>query len=57
MVLAKSLCGLEASYVPTDEVLSVAESCDSCDEMDSKDITNDSILSGKKKSKRHKGKS
>ncbi|XP_077785253.1 LOW QUALITY PROTEIN: transmembrane protein 183A [Podarcis muralis] len=51
---AKSLCGLEASYVPTDEVLSVAESCDSCDEMDSKDIANDSILSGKKKSKRHK---
>nr|XP_020638168.1 transmembrane protein 183A isoform X2 [Pogona vitticeps] len=50
----KSLCGLEASCVPTDEVLSVEESCGSSDEMDSKDLTNDRILSSKKKSKRHK---
>lgn len=56
VVLVKSLCGLEASCVPTDEVLSVAESCDSSDEMESKDFTNDRILSRKKKSKRHKGK-
>ncbi|KAL7985436.1 hypothetical protein Chor_004006 [Crotalus horridus] len=47
----KSLCGLEASFVPTDEILSVAESCDSGDEMDSNEyFTTDR----KKKSKRHK---
>ncbi|KAJ7331848.1 hypothetical protein JRQ81_014028 [Phrynocephalus forsythii] len=50
----KSLCGLEASCVPTDEVLSVAESCGSSDEMDLMDLTNGRILSRKKKSKRHK---
>ncbi|XP_066482078.1 transmembrane protein 183A isoform X2 [Tiliqua scincoides] len=50
----KSLCGLEASCVPADEVLSMAESCGSSDEMDSKDFTSDGILSRKKKSKRHK---
>ncbi|XP_061487784.1 transmembrane protein 183A isoform X3 [Rhineura floridana] len=50
----KSLCGLEASCVPSDEILSVAEFCGSSDEMDSKDVTNDIILSRKKKSKRHK---
>ncbi|KAJ6661028.1 hypothetical protein lerEdw1_016829 [Lerista edwardsae] len=50
----KSLCGLEASCVPADEVLSVAESCGSSDEMDSEDFTSDGILSTKKKSKRRK---
>ncbi|KAG8131925.1 hypothetical protein E2320_009816 [Naja naja] len=52
----KSLCGLEASFVPTDEILSVAESCDSGDEMDSKYFTTDEyfMTDRKKKSKRHK---
>ncbi|XP_003220509.3 transmembrane protein 183A isoform X1 [Anolis carolinensis] len=50
----KSFCGLEASNVPTDEVLSVAESCGSSDEVDSKDSINDKISSRKKKSKRCK---
>lgn len=57
MVLVKSLCGLEASFVPTDEVVSATESCGSSDEMNSNDFTSDRILSQKKKSKRHKGKS
>ncbi|XP_039175089.1 transmembrane protein 183A isoform X2 [Crotalus tigris] len=47
----KSLCGLEASFVPTDEILSVAESCDSGDEMDSNEYF---MTDRKKKSKRHK---
>lgn len=52
----KSLCGLEASCVPTEEVLSVSgESCDSSDEMDTKDSINGRAASRKKKSKRHKG--
>ncbi|XP_053104338.1 transmembrane protein 183A isoform X2 [Hemicordylus capensis] len=50
----KSLCGLEASCVPTDEVLSVAESCGSSDEMDSKELATDRMLSRKKKRERHK---
>ncbi|XP_048353251.1 transmembrane protein 183A isoform X2 [Sphaerodactylus townsendi] len=50
----KSLCGLEASFVPTDEVLSATESCASSDEMDCKEFISDRILSRKKKSKRHK---
>ncbi|XP_063153405.1 transmembrane protein 183A isoform X6 [Candoia aspera] len=52
----KSLCGLEASFVPTDEILSVAESYDSGDEMDSKYFTTDEyfMTDRKKKSKRHK---
>lgn len=52
----KSLCGLEASCVPTEEVLSVSgESCDSSDEMDTKESINGRSASRKKKSKRHKG--
>ncbi|KAF4800605.1 Transmembrane protein [Turdus rufiventris] len=51
----KSLCGLEASCVPTEEVLSVSgESCDSSDEMDTKESINGRSASRKKKSKRHK---
>ncbi|XP_059723958.1 transmembrane protein 183A isoform X2 [Haemorhous mexicanus] len=51
----KSLCGLEASCVPTEEVLSVSgESCDSSDEMDTKESINGRAASRKKKSKRHK---
>ncbi|XP_037740869.1 transmembrane protein 183A [Chelonia mydas] len=51
----KSLCGLEASCVPAEEVLSVTgESCDSSDEMDVKESTNERTASRKKKSKRHK---
>ncbi|XP_025021088.1 transmembrane protein 183A isoform X2 [Python bivittatus] len=52
----KSLCGLEASFVPTDEILSVAESYDSGDEMDSKYFTTDEyfMTDRKKKSKRLK---
>lgn len=58
MIIVKSLCGLEASFVPTDEILSVAESYDSGDEMDSKYFTTDEyfMTDRKKKSKRHKGK-
>lgn len=56
LVLVKSLCGLEASRVPAEEVLSVTwESCDSSDEMDAKESTNERTASRKKKSKRHKG--
>ncbi|NXV38889.1 TM183 protein, partial [Rissa tridactyla] len=51
----KSLCGLEASCVPAEEVLSVSgESCDSSDEMDTKESINGRTASRKKKSKRHK---
>ncbi|XP_064491737.1 transmembrane protein 183A isoform X3 [Pseudopipra pipra] len=51
----KSLCGLEASCVPAEEVLSVSgESCDSSDEMDTKESINGRAASRKKKSKRHK---
>uniref|UniRef100_A0A8C0VML3 Transmembrane protein 183A n=1 Tax=Cyanistes caeruleus TaxID=156563 RepID=A0A8C0VML3_CYACU len=51
----KSLCGLEASCVPAEEVLSVSgESCDSSDEMDIKESINGRAASRKKKSKRHK---
>ncbi|XP_054037466.1 transmembrane protein 183A isoform X4 [Rissa tridactyla] len=51
----KSLCGLEASCVPAEEVLSVSgESCDSSDEMDMKESVNGRTASRKKKSKRHK---
>ncbi|XP_062365746.1 transmembrane protein 183A isoform X7 [Cinclus cinclus] len=51
----KSLCGLEASCVPTEEVLSMSgESCDSSDEMDTKESINGRAASRKKKSKRHK---
>ncbi|XP_061869388.1 transmembrane protein 183A isoform X6 [Colius striatus] len=51
----KSLCGLEASCVPAEEVLSVSgESCDSSDEMDAKESINGRAASRKKKSKRHK---
>lgn len=54
--LVKSLCGLEASCVPAEEVLSVSgESCDSSDEMDTKESINGRTASRKKKSKRHKG--
>jgi len=54
--LVKSLCGLEASCVPAEEVLSVSgESCDSSDEMDTKESLNGRSASRKKKSKRHKG--
>lgn len=52
----KSLCGLEASCVPAEEILSVSgESCDSSDEMDTKDSVTGRAASRKKKSKRHKG--
>nr|CAH65454.1 hypothetical protein RCJMB04_38n13 [Gallus gallus] len=51
----KSLCGLEASCVPSEEVLSVSgESCDSSDEMDTKESISGRTASRKKKSKRHK---
>ncbi|KYO33214.1 transmembrane protein 183A isoform B [Alligator mississippiensis] len=51
----KSLCGLEASRVPAEEVLSLSgESCDSSDEMDAKESINERTGSRKKKSKRHK---
>uniref|UniRef100_A0A8C8SEP4 Transmembrane protein 183A n=1 Tax=Pelusios castaneus TaxID=367368 RepID=A0A8C8SEP4_9SAUR len=51
----KSLCGLEASRVPAEEVLSVTgESCDSSDEVDAKESTNERAAYRKKKSKRHK---
>ncbi|CAM9873802.1 unnamed protein product [Bubo scandiacus] len=51
----KSLCGLEASCVPAEEVLSMSgESCDSSDEMDTKESINGRTASRKKKSKRHK---
>lgn len=56
VVLVKSLCGLEASCVPSEEVLSVSgESCDSSDEMDTKESISGRTASRKKKSKRHKG--
>lgn len=56
VIPVKSLCGLEASCVPTEEVLSVSgESCDSSDEMDTKESINGRAASRKKKSKRHKG--
>lgn len=56
VILVKSLCGLEASCVPAEEVLSVSgESCDSSDEMDTKESVNGRSVSRKKKSKRHKG--
>lgn len=56
VILVKSLCGLEASCVPAEEVLSVSgESCDSSDEMDTKESINGRAASRKKKSKRHKG--
>uniref|UniRef100_A0A663LM58 Transmembrane protein 183A n=1 Tax=Athene cunicularia TaxID=194338 RepID=A0A663LM58_ATHCN len=55
VILVKSLCGLEASCVPAEEVLSVSgESCDSSDEMDTKESINGRTASRKKKSKRHK---
>uniref|UniRef100_A0A2I3GQQ8 F-box domain-containing protein n=1 Tax=Nomascus leucogenys TaxID=61853 RepID=A0A2I3GQQ8_NOMLE len=55
----KSLCGLEASQVPTEEALSGAgEPCDiieSSDEMDAqKESIHERTVSRKKKSKRHK---
>lgn len=56
VILVKSLCGLEASCVPAEEVLSVSgESCDSSDEVDTKESVNGRSVSRKKKSKRHKG--
>lgn len=56
VILVKSLCGLEASCVPSEEVLSVSgESCDSSDEMDTKESISGRTASRKKKSKRHKG--
>ncbi|XP_007481233.1 transmembrane protein 183A isoform X2 [Monodelphis domestica] len=55
-LLVKSLCGLEASQVPTEEVFSGAgEPCDSSDEMDAQEeSTHEQTISRKKKSKRHK---
>ncbi|XP_043818394.1 transmembrane protein 183A isoform X3 [Dromiciops gliroides] len=52
----KSLCGLEASQVPTEEVFSGAgEPCDSSDEMDAQEESiHEQTVSRKKKSKRHK---
>ncbi|XP_072504265.1 transmembrane protein 183A isoform X3 [Notamacropus eugenii] len=52
----KSLCGLEASQVPTEEVFSGAgEPCDSSDEMDAQEESiREQTVSRKKKSKRHK---
>ncbi|XP_077013563.1 transmembrane protein 183A isoform X4 [Tamandua tetradactyla] len=55
----KSLCGLEASQVPTEEALSGAgEPCDSINSSDEMDAREESIhertISRKKKSKRHK---
>ncbi|XP_027699254.1 transmembrane protein 183A isoform X1 [Vombatus ursinus] len=52
----KSLCGLEASQVPTEEVFSGAgEPGDSSDEMDAQEESvHEQTVSRKKKSKRHK---
>ncbi|XP_074078498.1 transmembrane protein 183A isoform X2 [Macrotis lagotis] len=52
----KSLCGLEASQVPTEEVFSgTGEPCDSSDEMDAQaESIHEQTVSRKKKSKRHK---
>ncbi|XP_036612431.1 transmembrane protein 183A isoform X3 [Trichosurus vulpecula] len=55
-LLVKSLCGLEASQVPTEEVsFGAGEPCDSSDEMDAQEESiHEQTVSRKKKSKRHK---
>ncbi|XP_054032211.1 transmembrane protein 183A [Dryobates pubescens] len=51
----KSLCGLEASCVPAEEVLALAgDSCDSSDGLEPRESLSTRAASRKKKSKRHK---